>query len=132
MNRRAFFFASVLTGLAVPVLVSTSRAAGPIRMIFVSGQDCSYCRMWRNKYEESWRASPEFQHVTWTEIEPAHLREAYQARYWPADLHDILDQVPRKNGTPRFLIVKDGEIVSNELGTNKWGVTLNRLRKLLD
>jgi hypothetical protein len=132
MNRRAFLFASLFTGLAAPALVSTARAAGPIRMIFVSGQDCSYCRMWRNRYEESWRASPEFRHVTWTEIEPAHLREAYQARYWPSDLRDVLDQVPRKSGTPRFLIVRDGEIVSNELGVNRWGVTLNHLRNLPD
>ena len=101
-------------------------------MIFVSGQDCSYCRLWRSKYEESWRASSEFKHVKWTEIEPAHLREAYQARYWPSELREILDQIPRKSGTPRFLIVKDGEIVSNELGSNKWGTTLARLHKLLD
>ncbi len=101
-------------------------------MIFVSGQDCSYCRQWRNRYEESWRASPEFRRVQWTEIEPARLRDAYLVRYWPSELRDVLDQIPRKTGTPRFLIVKDERIVSNELGSNKWTLTLDRLHKLLD
>ena len=46
------------------------------------------------------------------------------------DLKPILDQVPRKSGTPRFLIVKDGKIVSNEFGTSKWASTMTDLKKL--
>ena len=69
--------------------------------------------------------------VAWIEVDPPKLKEAYQERYWPGDLKPILDQVPRKSGTPRFLIVKDGKIVSNEFGTSKWLATLADLKKIL-
>jgi len=126
MNRRAFLFA----GLATPVALSAAWAAD-VQMIYVGGQDCPYCRMWRDTYEKAWCASPDFGRVTWIEVDPPHLREAYQARHWPAELRAVLEQVPRKSGTPRFLIVKDGEIVSNELGVNKWEATLGRLQQVI-
>ena len=43
----------------------------------------------------------------------------------------VLDQLPRKSGTPRFLIVQDRRVVSNEFGTGKWATTLADLKKLL-
>jgi hypothetical protein len=46
--------------------------------------------------------------VTWIEIEAPHLARAYDDTYWPASLRPIRDQLPRKSGTPRFLIVRDG------------------------
>jgi hypothetical protein len=69
--------------------------------------------------------------VTWVEIESPKLKEAYQERYWPADLRPVLAQLPRKSGTPRFLIVSDGKVVSNEFGTGRWATTMADLRKLL-
>jgi hypothetical protein len=132
MNRRAFLFAGPLAGLAASTSLSTARAASGIEMIYVGGWDCPYCVAWRKQHEKAWRASPEFKQVTWIEVDPPRLREAYQPRFWKGELEDVLEQIPRKSGTPRFLIVKDGQIVSNELGSNKWGITLNRLHKLLD
>ncbi|MBS0519228.1 MAG: hypothetical protein JSR90_11090 [Proteobacteria bacterium] len=128
MNRRAFLFA----GVAAAALPAAAWArGGGIEVIYVGGWDCPYCTKWKNEYKADWLASPEFKRVTWIEIDPPRLREAYQPRYWPADLADVLEQVPRKHGTPRFLIVKGGRIVSNELGVNKWAITLDRLHKLL-
>ena len=43
----------------------------------------------------------------------------------------MLAQVPRKSGTPRFLIVEDGRIVSNQFGVSKWLNTMAELKKLL-
>lgn len=76
-------------------------------------------------------ASPEYRQVDWVEIDPAKFREAYQARYWPGDLRPVLDQLPRKSGAPRFLIVRDGRVVSNEFGLSRWEVTVTELKKLL-
>ena len=38
---------------------------------------------------------------------------------------------PRKSGTPRFLIVTDGKVVSNGFGVSKWMATMADLKKLL-
>ena len=126
MNRRAFLFA----GFAAPI-VCTARAAQPLEVIYVGGWDCEPCSRWKNAYKAKWLASPEFQRVTWIELEAPKLREAYQERYWPGPLKAVLDQLPRKSGTPRFLIVKDGRVVSNEFGGSKWLNTMAELRKLL-
>ena len=124
MNRRAFLFA----GLAVTG--STARAASPLQVIYVGGLDCPPCRRWRETYREKWLASPGYSRVAWFEVEPPHLREAYEERHWPAALRRVLDRVPRKSGTPRFLIVQDGWIVSNELGVSNWLNTMAELKKL--
>ncbi|SKA33798.1 hypothetical protein SAMN02745126_05407 [Enhydrobacter aerosaccus] len=128
MNRRAFLFASVATSIGG---AAVRAEPGRIEMIYVGGWDCPYCTTWKNKYKADWLASPEFKRVTWVEVDPPRLRDAYQARYWPGDLAEVLNQVPRKSGTPRFLIVQDGRIVSNEFGVSKWLVTLEHLHKLL-
>jgi len=127
MNRRALLFAGLILPMAAPV----ASAASDVEVIYVGGQDCPYCTLWQNKYKAKWLASPEFRQVTWTEIDPPHLRDSYQERYWPGELKAVLDQVPRKSGTPRFLIVKDGEIVFNDVGVTKWETMMARLRQLM-
>jgi hypothetical protein len=127
MNRRAFVFAS----LAASAALCPAQAASDIKIIYVGGWDCPPCTQWKNTHKAKWLASPEFQRVAWIEVDPPKLKEAYQERYWPGDLKPILDQVPRKSGTPRFLIVKDGKIVSNEFGASKWLATLADLKKIL-
>lgn len=127
MNRRAFLFAAVAVS-AIPV---AAWAASDLKVIYVGGWDCPPCTQWKNTYKGRWLASPEFPKVTWIEVDPPKLREAYQERYWPGDLKPILDQLPRKSGTPRFLIVRDGTVVSNEFGVSKWTVVLADLKKIL-
>ncbi len=127
MNRRALLLAGLLASMALgPV-----QAASEVKVIYVGGWDCQPCSNWKNQYKAAWLASPEFGKVTWVEVDPPKLKEAYQERHWPGDLKPILDQLPRKNGTPRFLIVRDGKIVSNEFGTNKWTQTMSDLHQIL-
>ena len=127
MNRRAFLFAGLLASTAL----SSARAASDLKVIYVGGWDCPPCTAWKNASKANWIASAEFQKVTWIEVDAPKLREAYQERYWPGELKPILEQLPRKSGTPRFLIVKDGRVVSNEFGGSKWSITLADLKKLL-
>ena len=130
MNRRAFLFAAVAVS-TIPGAARAAPTALDLKVIYVGGLDCPPCTKWKNGYKAKWLASPEFQQVTWIEVDPPKLREAYQERYWSGDLKPILDQVPRKSGTPRFLIVRDGTIVSNEFGVSKWTVVLADLKKIL-
>ncbi len=127
MNRRAFLIASLLASTAL----APARAASDLTVIYVGGWDCPPCIQWKNTQKAGWLASAEFHKVTWVEVESPKLKEAYQARFWPGDLKPVLDQLPRKSGTPRFLIVKDGKVVSNVFGTGQWATTMADLRKLL-
>ena len=127
MNRRAFVFAS----LVAAIIPGAARAASEIKVIYIGGWDCPPCTQWKNTRKAGWLASPEYSRVTWIEVESPRLKEAYQERYWPGDLKPILDQLPRKSGTPRFLIVRDGQVVANEFGGSKWAVIMADLKKLL-
>jgi hypothetical protein len=127
MTRRAFLIA----GLLASTSLGSARAASGLTVIYVGGWDCPPCTQWKNTQKARWLASPEFPNVTWVEVEAPKLREAYQERYWPADLRSVLAQLPRKSGTPRFLIVRDGKIVSNAFGSGKWATTMADLKKLL-
>ena len=131
MNRRAFVFASLVAFLAASTALGSARAAADIKVIYVGGWDCPPCTAWKNANKATWIASPEFRQVTWIEVDAPKLKEAYQERYWPGELKPILDQLPRKSGTPRFLIVEDGRIVSNEFGTSNWISTMADLKKRL-
>ncbi len=127
MNRRAFLFAPA----AAAITLGPARAASDIKVIYVGGWDCPPCTTWKNAHKARWLASPEFREVTWIEVEAPRLKEAYQQRYWPGDLKPVLEQIPRKSGTPRFLIVQDGKVVSNGFGVSKWASTMADLKKLL-
>ena len=127
MNRRAFLIA----GLLAATSLAPARAASDLTVIYVGGRDCPPCTQWKNTQKARWLASPEFSRVAWVEVESPRLKEAYQQRYWPADLRPVLAQLPRKSGTPRFLIVQDGKVVSNEFGTDRWSATVAELKKLL-
>jgi len=130
MNRRAFLFAAVAAS-AIPVAGRAALAASDLKVIYIGGEDCPPCHRWAKAYKAKWLASAEFRGVTWIEIDPPRFREADQERYWPGDLKPILDQIPRKTGAPRFLIAKDGLIVSNQFGATKWETTLADLKTLL-
>ncbi len=127
MNRRAFLIA----GLLASTSLVPARAAADLTVIYVGGWDCPPCTQWKNTQKAKWLASPEFHKVSWIEVESPKLREAYQERYWPDELRAVLAQLPRKSGTPRFLIVKDGKVVSNGFGTGRWATTMADLRKFL-
>jgi hypothetical protein len=131
MIRRAFLIASLLASISPLMAIGSVRAASDLTVIYVGGLDCPPCTEWKNTQKARWLASPEYKKVTWVEVESPKLREAYKERYWPADLRPVLAQIPRKSGTPRFLIVRDGKLVANEFGTGRWAATVADLKKEL-
>lgn len=127
MDRRTFVVAALLgSSLHVP-----ARAAPALTVIYVGGLDCEPCMTWKKKYKAAWLASAEYRQVTWIEVEAPKLKEAYQDRFWPGNLRPILDQLPRRSATPRFLIVSDGTVVANEFGVSRWPKILIELGKRL-
>jgi len=108
------------------------RARPHVQVIYIGGQDCAPCQRWRANAHPRWLASAEFQKVDYFEIEPISLKDAYNERSWPRALRAVLAQVPRKSGTPRFLVVQDGRIVANHLGLSAWASTLADLKQYLE
>src|SRR3990170_1923578 len=105
VRRRSFVVATLVGGS----LQFRAWAAPALQVIYVGGWDCQPCTAWKNKHKANWLASPEYKQVTWIEVDAPKLKEAYQGPSGPGVLKPILDQLPRKSGTPRFLIVKDGK-----------------------
>ena len=97
-------------------------------MIYVGGWDCPACKFWKANSKAQWLASTEYKQVQWIEVDAPKLKEAYQDRYWPDALKPVLAQLPVKSGTPRFLIAKDGKVVSN---SERWETTMADLKKQL-
>ena len=90
-------------------------------MIYVGGGDCPPCTRWKTTQKPRWLASPEFPKVAWVEVESPKLKDAYQERYWPGRVSGrCLPNCRSKAVTPRFLIVSDGKVVSNEFGSGRW------------
>ena len=109
--------------------VLPAAAAGPIKVVYVGGWDCEPCALWKKRYKADWLASPQFPKVAWIEVESPKLKEAYQERFWPDELRPVLGSLPKKAGTPRFLVVKDGKVIANEFGVSTWPRILEVVKK---
>ena len=69
--------------------------------------------------------------VQYLEIEPATTNDAYLPRYW-RDWAWVLERLPVQRGTPRFIVLKDREIVGNFFQGNPWPPTYNVIKTVLD
>ena len=111
------------------VIASDAAGAGHVALIYVGGWDCGPCLAWKRNRKPEWIASEEYTKVRYIEIESPRLKEAYEPRYWPREWHWVLDQLPQKRGTPRFLVVKDRTVIANHFGTGKWQDVLEAVRR---
>jgi hypothetical protein len=104
--------------------------AQSVVVVNVYAWDCPPCIHWHNTYKKAWMNSAEFQKVRYVEIDSPTIRQAYNAKYWPDDLNPILKQTEGR-GVPRYLIIKDGKIVSDQYGVERWSYMLADLGKFL-
>lgn len=117
MNRRAFVLGSMAGfGFLKPAFSQSA----PLTVIYIGGQDCPSCKQWKGQYKAKWESSPEFKKVKWVAVDPPSLLTAYDPANWPDDQKAILAKLPAKSGTPRFVLVKDGAIISNHSGVRGW------------
>ncbi len=124
MKRRSF----VATTLAVLASGETRANSSRIELVYIGARECPYCALWRRREQPDLVASPMFKQISFTEIEPRRIRDAYNPRYWPARLLPILQSLLVPDGTPRFLVLRDGALYGNHLGD--WPEALAELRRL--
>lgn len=133
MHLRTFLKLALATAVAPRAVASLVTSAGAAqdrpKVLFISGVDCSFCQIWKRSRRAAWLASPEYRQVTYIEIESPNLRDAYSDRFWPADLRAIRDQLPRKSGTPRFVMAMNGRVVVNRAG--RWDQAYSEIKAVL-
>src|SRR5687767_10782601 len=107
-----------LVAVALAMLASTATRADPsrIQLVYIGARECPWCALWTRQEKPRLVASPMYRRLTYVEIETRRIRDAYSPRYWPAQLLPILHALPLKDGTPRFLILRDGALYANHLG----------------
>jgi hypothetical protein len=105
--------------------------SGSVIVVNIGAWDCPYCVQWANTYKQPWFDSQEFKRVRYLTVESPTIKEAYNEKYWPDELKPYLKQV-HGTGTPRFLVIKRGKIVSNQFGTSGWLTTLEDVKKAID
>ena len=128
MDRRHFLFGLLASTALAPL---AAYAASDLKVIYIGGWDCPPCNAWKKNRKQGWLDSAEFKQVTWIEVEAPNLKRAYEDTYWPAQLRSIRDQLPKKSGTPRFVVVKDGKVVANHFGGTTWDNALADIKKAL-
>ena len=133
MKRRALVASAIAASSALVAGRSSHADTDGTLLVYVGGWDCPPCISWKNNKKAAFLASPLGKKVRFVEIESPKLREAYEDRYWAADLRLVRDQLPerQKSGTPRFLIVRDGKLLSSEWGSGEWERTVAKLETLL-
>lgn len=130
MKRRDLMGASALV-LGGVLGTTSAEAAGEVMVVYVGGWDCPPCTAWKNNEKGKWLASDLYKRVKYVEVESPRLKEVYREKYWSAEMLPVRKLIPEKDrwGTPRFLVVKNGKLISNQWGDDPWGRTLPVVRK---
>ena len=121
-----------LIGLFIWIPIFAQTAAGDQRFVVINvhALDCPPCLRWENAYKTEWLRSPEYKLVRYVQIESPSISESYLPKHWPQDLQPVLAQTGG-SGVPRYLIVKDGRIISDRFGIDNWPNTVSDLKKFL-
>jgi hypothetical protein len=125
MHRRTLLAAGLL---ALPLQARGNQPARPgLTVVNVGAKDCFYCVAWTIQSKPAWVESREYKRVRYVEIDAPSVKRAYVAEYW-GELAFVIDRLPRKNGTPRFLLLQDDAVVFNEFGMSGWPKLLDELK----
>jgi hypothetical protein len=127
MLRRSLLVSALLASTSLSAMAQEK----PYMLIYVGGWDCPPCIAWKNNRKKEFLSSPQMAKLAFVEIESPKLKEAYRNEYWPEKYRPIRDQLTRKSGTPRFILVKDGKVLSNEWGQGEWDRTWAKINEII-
>ena len=95
-------------------------AGGNVEVIYLGTNDCPYCRHWEAARKPELLASPEGKAASYREVHGETLRKPIEAAHYPADLKWVAEQIGPSRGVPRFVLVVDGKVVLNVMGTEAY------------
>lgn len=132
--------AAALAGIALSVVVlggavrsDTPRQDRDIVVVYIGAEDCAPCRQWQGGMGAEFRASNEFRHLRYREVESPKLFQLLNDEVWPADLRVYRQRIDQTMGVPMWLVVLNGEVVTQGFGAGQWAKTIMpTLRQLLN
>ncbi len=95
-------------------------AGGKVEVIYLGTNDCPYCRHWEAARKPELLSSPEGKAASYREVRGETLRKPIDAAHYPADLKWVAEQIGPSRGVPRFVLVVDGKVVMNVMGTEAY------------
>ncbi len=118
MRRRDFLLGTAALPLAAcqpadppaTATPATIPAAGdPLRLVYVSADDCSWCAQWEREQAPGFSASPERQRVQFEQVKVESVYTARFRRAWPAPARPVHDQLTVHNvrfNLPIFVLMR--------------------------
>lgn len=120
----------VLAFLALLLASAAALAGGKVQVIYLGTNDCPYCRHWEASRKPELLASPEGKAAAYHEVHGETLRRPIEAKHYPGELKWLGEQLGPLRGVPRFVLVVDGKVTLNVMGTEAYqAVFLPALRR---
>jgi len=119
----------VLLGAIVAIATITIAASGryptrelrpTITLLYVGAEDCAPCRAWRKGDGAAFRASAEFERITYREVSSPHLEDVLDDASWPEDIRYYRGRIRRSDGVPLWLVIAGHAVVEQQFGTAAW------------
>lgn len=85
-----------------------------ILIVYIAAENCPPCWKFKDEHLPLWLKSKEYSHVQYRELNFPFFEITGADKYWPSELRWIRDKTNASSGAPRWIVVVDGRIVSNE------------------
>jgi len=108
-----------------PTTTISDRA--PLRLIYVSADNCPWCQRWHREEGQEFENSPLRRTVSYEQINFSAFQSYRVRAAWPAEhayIHDQLVQRRASFTSPLFIVMRDRDIVVSGGGTRSWATSI--------
>ena len=113
MNRRKFLGASLALLSPLP---AAARASAYI--IYIDAANCSTCRIFDRNGLAAFQSAAAHKGYGFKRISVRSFQNMQEAAAWPRRLMPIRNQMRAPSGAPRFLVVQNGRVYQDILGSD--------------
>lgn len=85
-----------------------------IQVVYIGADNCPPCWKFKANDYPGWVKSAEYRQVTYRELQFARYQATSSDEIWPDDLKWLREATNNRRGAPRWIVLVDGKIVSNE------------------
>lgn len=91
--------------------IPAMRNSTKLDIIYLSTDDCIYCKRWEARSKDALLNSPEGKGATFYAVKGETLQKPIEAQHYPSQLKWVYEQIGPSRGVPRFLLAMDSKIV---------------------